>query len=340
MPEPRIDPDRVPGRDPAGNRLRDGRIPLLVLGGPTASGKTSLSLALAGALDGEIVSADSMQVYRGMDIGTAKATPAEQARAAHHLIDICDPQEDFDVARYVPLARGAIREIASRGRLPILVGGTGFYIQAVLKDLDFSEGEPDSALREELREYAETHGAGALHARLWEADPESAAAIHPNNLKRVIRALEYYRETGEKLSDLNRRQQEAPSPYRYFYAVLDMPRAELYRRIDRRVGQMLEAGLREEVARLKAAGCRRGMSSMQALGYKEILDEMDGLCTAAEAEEKIRRESRRYAKRQLTWFRRENAVRFDRSCYDSEQALTEAVLRGWRAFLQGAGQRP
>jgi len=307
--------------------------PLLVIAGPTGVGKTALSLALAERLNGEIVSADSMQVYRGMDIGTAKATAAERARVPHHLIDVCEPTEPFDVAVYTELAEAAVRDIQSRGKLPIVVGGTGFYIQALLKGLDFSEGAQDPVFREEMNRLADEVGNEALHRLLEKADPAAAAAIHPNNRKRVIRAMEYFRETGRRLSETNEEQKGQAPKHPALLIVLTLPREELYRRIDRRVDGMLAAGLREEVAALQERGCRRGMVSMQALGYKEILDELDGLLTPEEAEAKIRQESRRYAKRQLTWFRREkSAVWLDKSQFGSEEELTEETVRLWVTF--------
>ncbi len=306
--------------------------PLLVLAGPTAAGKTELSLRLAEALQGEIISADSMQVYRGMDIGSAKIPPEERRGVPHHLLDVCEPEESFDVAAYVAMAAAAAEEIYGSGHLPMLVGGTGFYIQAVLRGIDFSEGDRDEAYRRQLADLAAAEGNEALHARLAEVDPASAAAIHPNNVKRVIRALEYYRETGKRLSEVNEAQKALDSPYDFKYFVLNLPREELYRRIDRRVDVMLEQGLLEEVRKLRERGCRRGMVSMQGLGYKELLDHLDGLCTLDEATAKIKQESRRYAKRQLTWFRREkNVIWIEKSLFPDEDALLAEVLRIWRA---------
>ncbi|MBO4838575.1 MAG: tRNA (adenosine(37)-N6)-dimethylallyltransferase MiaA [Lachnospiraceae bacterium] len=299
---------------------------VIVLTGPTAVGKTALSLRLAETLDGEIVGADSMQVYRGMDVGTAKATPEERARVPHHLIDVADPSQDFSVAEYVPLAEAALRDILSRGRLPLICGGTGFYIQALLKGLDFSE-ERESSLRERLRERMEQEGPEALHRELAAVDPAAAAAIHPNNRKRVIRALEYYQETGRRISDLNQAQQTQESPYRVLYLVLDLPREQLYRRIDQRVDQMLAQGLEEEVRSLLAQGVPAGSTAMQALGYKEMREYLEGRCTREEAADRIKLGSRHYAKRQLTWFRREKeAVWIDKSRYDNEEELFRAVL--------------
>ena len=299
---------------------------VIVLTGPTAVGKTALSLRLAETLDGEIVGADSMQVYRGMDVGTAKASAKERARVPHHMIDVADPARDFSVAEYVPMAEAALRGILARGRLPLICGGTDFYIQALLKGLDFSE-ERESGLRRQLQERMEREGPEALHRELAKIDPAAAAAIHPNNRKRVIRALEYHRETGQRISDLNQAQQEQESPYRVLYLVLDLPRETLYRRIEERVDQMFAQGLEEEVRALLAQGVPAGSTAMQALGYKEMLDFLEGRCTREEAADRIKLGSRHYAKRQLTWFRREkDAVWLDKSRFAGEEDLFRAAL--------------
>ena len=308
--------------------------PVIVLAGPTAVGKTELSLRLAEALDAEIISADSMQVYRGMDIGTAKASPEERARVPHHLIDVADPSEDFSIARYVSLAGEALRQIHSRGKIPLIVGGTGFYIQALIKDLDFSEEKGESPLRETYRRIAEEEGAGALHGRLKSVDPVSAAAIHPNNLKRVIRALEYYEETGRPISSLNESQAEQESPYRVLYFVLDLPRAELYRRIEKRVDQMMEEGLTEETKRLLSQGIPADATAMQSIGYKELAGYLQGVCTKEEAVRQIKLASRHYAKRQITWFKREkDTVWIRKDEYPGEEALLQHLLAVCRQFL-------
>ncbi len=284
--------------------------PLIILTGPTAVGKTSLSIRLARALDGEIISADSMQVYRHMDIGSAKVTFEEMEGVPHHLIDILEPQEEFNVAAFQSLAQKALDGIYSRGHIPIVAGGTGFYIQALLYDIDFKENESGSHIRKELEALGREKGSEYLHALLLQIDPESARQIHANNQKRVIRAIEYYRLTGEPISVHNRQEREKSSPYRFYYYVLTCDRALLYERIDRRVEEMLEAGLVEEVERLKESGCHRGMVSMQGLGYKEILDYLDGQRTLLEAVRVLKRDTRHFAKRQLTWFRRERDVRW------------------------------
>lgn len=287
--------------------------PLIVLTGPTAVGKTSLSIKLAKAIGGEIISADSMQVYRHMDIGSAKITAHEMEGVPHHLIDVLEPDQDFNVVTFQHMAKEALEEIYSHHRIPIIAGGTGFYIQALLYDIDFKENDDESLVRRELEELAAREGEGApavLHAMLEEIDPESAARIHANNVKRVIRAIEYYRLTGERISVHNQEERVKESPYNFLYYVVNTQRPVLYGRIDRRVDQMMEHGLVEEVQALKAMGCHRGQTSMQGLGYKEILDYLDGRCTLDEAVYILKRDTRHFAKRQLTWFKRERDVRW------------------------------
>ena len=282
--------------------------PLIVIAGPTATGKTSLSVALAKRIGGEIISADSMQVYRHMDIGSAKITEEEMEGVPHHLIDILDPTEDFNILLFQRYASKAIREIRERGHIPILAGGTGFYIQAVTRDIDFTDAEENSAVRARLEQLSAEKGSLYLHEELKKVDPESAEKIHPNNIKRVIRALEFYELNHYPISAHNACEKERPSPYNLAYFVLDMPRDELYRRIDLRVDQMLENGLVREVTELQKMGCSRGMTSMQGLGYKEILDYLQGETDFDEAVRILKRDTRHFAKRQLTWFRRENDV--------------------------------
>ena len=284
--------------------------PMIILTGPTAVGKTDLSIQLAKAINGEIISADSMQVYRHMDIGSAKVTPEEMDGVPHHLIDVLEPEEEFNVVVFQKLAKEALTGIYERGHIPIIVGGTGFYIQALLYDIDFTENDGDTAIRRELEKLAQTQGAGCLHQMLQEIDPESAAAIHQNNVKRVIRAIEFYRQTGKKISLHNEQEREKQSPYQFLYYVLDTDRKILYERIDRRVDLMMEHGLVDEVKHLADMGCTRDMVSMQGLGYKEILDALDGTISLDEAVYIIKRDTRHFAKRQLTWFKRERDVRF------------------------------
>lgn len=282
--------------------------PLIVLTGPTAVGKTALSIELAKAVDGEILSADSMQVYRGMDIGSAKIRPREMQGVPHHLIDVLDPDQEFNVVVFQRLCRQAMEGIYGRGRIPILAGGTGFYIQAVLRDIDFTENEENTDYRRHLEQLAAAEGPQILHEMLQAVDPASAEAIHAHNVKRMIRALEFHHLTGERISGHNEREAERQSPYRYCYFVLNDDRERLYRRIEERVDRMLDEGLVEEVRRLTERGCRRDMVSMQGLGYKEILDYLAGELPLEEAVHRIKQGTRHFAKRQLTWFRRERDV--------------------------------
>lgn len=303
--------------------------PLVILTGPTAVGKTRLSVELAKRIDGEIISADSMQVYRGMDIGSAKVTAEEMQGIPHYLIDEFDPWEEFHVVKFQEYARRYIQEIASRGKIPILAGGTGFYIQAVLYDIDFTENGGDTAYRNQLELLAAEKGAQTLHEMLRQVDPESADTIHANNVKRTIRALEYFHETGEKISAHNEAERKKESPYNYAYFVLNDLRERIYRNIDLRVDLMLEKGLLEEVRRLREQGCSRDMVSMQGLGYKEILDYLEGRCPLEEAVRILKRDTRHFAKRQLTWFRREREVLWihkDRFGYEDE-AILEYMIR-------------
>lgn len=298
--------------------------PLIVLTGPTAVGKTALSLSLAKKVGGEIISADSMQVYKGMDIGSAKIMPDEMQGVAHHLIDVLDPSDEFHVVHFAELAKKAMEIIWEKGKIPILAGGTGFYIQAVLYDIDFTENGGDDGYRCGLEKFARENGAERLHEQLKAVDPVSAEKIHANNVKRVIRALEYYHQTGEPISAHNEKERRKESPYAFAYFVLNDRRERLYTRIDARIDEMLEAGLVEEVQRLKENGCHRGMVSMQGLGYKEILEYLDGACTLEEAVYKLKRDTRHFAKRQLTWFKRERDVIWldkDRFDYDEDKIL-------------------
>ncbi len=267
-------------------------------------------MQLAKALGGEIISADSMQVYRHMDIGSAKVTREEMEGVPHHLIDVLEPTEEFNVVTFQTLAKQALSEIRSRGRIPIVAGGTGFYIQALLYDIDFTEHDGDSGMRNELEELSRIQGPEYLHQMLAEVDPESAEAIHAHNVKRVIRAIEYFRQTGEKISTHNQKEREKEPPYDFFYYVLNTDRPVLYERIDRRVDQMMDAGLLEEVRALSAMGCTRDLVSMQGLGYKEILDYLEGRCSLSEAVTILKRDTRHFAKRQITWFKRERDVRW------------------------------
>ena len=282
--------------------------PLIILTGPTAVGKTAASIGLAKAVNGEIISADSMQVYRTMDIGSAKITPEEMDGVPHHLVDVLEPEEEFNVVRFQQMAKDAMEGIYKRGRIPVIVGGTGFYIQAVLYDIDFTENDGNPAYRRELEQAAAEKGPEYLHEPLEKIDPRSAEEIHAHNVKKVIRALEFYHQTGQKISEHNTREREKSSPYDSAYFVLTDDRAALYGRIDRRVDLMMELGLLDEVRRLKERGVKRESTAMQGLGYKELLAYLDGEYPLDEAVRIIKRDTRHFAKRQLTWFRRERDV--------------------------------
>lgn len=300
--------------------------PLVILTGPTAVGKTALSIMLAKAIGGEIISVDSMQVYRYMDIGTAKIKPEETEGVPHHLIDVLNPTEDFNVTAFQTMAKQAINEIYSRGRIPIVTGGTGFYIQSLLYDISFEETE-FSSYREELTAYYEAYGAHALHEELKKVDPVSYEEIHENNVKRVIRALEFYHDTGYPISEHNKAQRQKESPYNFEYFVLNDDREVLYRRIEKRIDTMIEQGLIEEVQSLLDYGCQPDMVSMQGLGYKEIISYLNGECSLEEAVYILKRDTRHFAKRQLTWFRREKEVTWiDRTSFSSEEEMLEYML--------------
>ena len=283
---------------------------LIILTGPTAVGKTALSVELAKEIGGEIISADSMQVYKYMDIGSAKITPDEMQGISHHLVDILDPKEEFNVFLFQKLAKEAMEKIYSNGHIPILVGGTGFYIQSVLYDIDFTDNDADTPYRNELEKLALEKGAEHLHNLLRKVDAESADAIHANNVKRVIRALEYYKLTGKPISQHNKTEREKESPYNFCYFVLNDERSKLYERIEQRVDKMVTDGLIDEVKRLKNMGLDRSFVSMQGLGYKEILAYLEGEYDLERALYLIKRDTRHFAKRQLTWFRREREVQF------------------------------
>lgn len=282
--------------------------PLIILTGPTAVGKTNLSIKLAKLVGGEIISADSMQVYKGMDIGSAKVTTEEMEGVPHHLIDILEPWEEFNVVVFQRKCKEAIAGIYERGHIPILTGGTGFYIQAVLKDIDFTENEDNTEYREQLEALGEEKGAKHLHEMLREIDPESAEAIPVNNKKRVIRALEFYHFTSQKISEHNKQESEKEPAYNFCYFVLNDDRDKLYERIEQRVDIMLKNGLEDEVYHLLEKGCARDMVSMQGLGYKEMIDYLEGKITLDEAIYIIKRDTRHFAKRQITWFKREKEV--------------------------------
>lgn len=284
--------------------------PLIVIAGPTASGKTSVSVALAKAIGGEIISADSMQVYKGMDIGTAKVTQSEMDGVPHHLIDVLSPDEGCSIAKFQSMVKDALEDIYSRGKIPILAGGTGFYIQAIVNDIAFEETPPDLSYRHSLETIAAEEGGDTLYEELKAVDPASAIAIHSNNTKRIIRALEYHHFTGERISDHNEVEKEKTSPYNLAFYVLTMERGRLYERINHRVDLMLEEGLVDEVQGLLNQGYTLDLVSMQGLGYKEIVGAINKESSLEAAVELLKRDTRRFAKRQLTWFRREKQVQW------------------------------
>lgn len=307
--------------------------PLIILTGPTAAGKTKASIGLAKAVGGEIISADSMQVYKEMDIGSAKIKPEEMEGVPHHLIDVLEPDEEFHVVRFQQMAKEAMEKIYSNGHIPIVVGGTGFYIQALLYDIDFTEHERSDGYRKELLDFAEKNGAKALHERLQAVDFKAAEKIHFHNVKRVVRALEFYQQSGEPISEHNEREQNKESPYQFFYFVLNDDRERLYERINRRVDKMLAEGLLEEVMALKNKGYTKELVSMQGLGYKELLDYLDGACTFEEAVYKIKRDTRHFAKRQLTWFKRErDVIWIDKKACDYDE---NKILSTMLTYMEG-----
>ncbi len=304
---------------------------LIIIAGPTASGKSAAAVSLAKRINGSILSADSMQVYRGMDIGSAKVTPEEMQGIPHELIDILDPTQEWNVVRFQKEAKAAIQRIHESGRIPIVAGGTGFYIQALLYDIDFTATNEDTGFRKEMEELARTKGNEALYERLLKADPAAAAAIHPNNVKRVIRALEFTRETGGSIAAHNEEQKKRPPAYDAAYYVLSRDRAHLYERIDKRVDRMMEQGLLEEVIRPKEQGLDLSYVSMQGLGYKQLLEYLDGKCSLEEAVHQIKLQTRHFAKRQITWFKREkDAVWIDADAYETADTLAQELERRCR----------
>lgn len=307
--------------------------PLIILTGPTAVGKTKASIGLAKAVGGEIICADSMQVYRGMDIGSAKIRKEEMEGIPHYLVDVLEPDEEFHVVRFQQMAKEAMKKIYANGHIPIVVGGTGFYIQALLYDIDFTENDGDTSYREELETFAKEHGEEALHDKLRAIDPKSAQEIHYHNVKRVIRALEFYHQSGIPISVHNAAEREKQSPYEAFYFVLNDERAHLYERINQRVDAMIEEGLVSEVKALKDKGYTKDMVSMQGLGYKEMFDYLEGECTLEEAIYRIKRDTRHFAKRQITWFKREkNVIWIDKKACDYDE---KKVLSTMLTYMEG-----
>ncbi len=299
---------------------------LVIIGGPTAVGKTKISIELAKRISGEIISADSMQVYKGMDIGTAKVTAEEMQGVPHHMIDILDPKEDFNVVEFSKRVKAIISYLHEKDRIPILVGGTGFYIQSVLYDIDFTDNDNDMTFRHELEEEAKTKGGEVLHERLKAIDPEAAESIHPNNVKRVIRALEFYEKSKGKISEHNKEQRAKKSPYEYHYFALTNERSRIYDNIEKRVDLMLDMGLVEEVRTLLKNGVPRTNVSMQGLGYKEIAAFIEGEISLDEAIYILKRDTRHFAKRQITWLKREpDVIWFDKSRMSDEEILSNMI---------------
>lgn len=307
--------------------MNTAKKPLIILTGPTAVGKTALSIKMAQQINGQMISADSMQVYRHMDIGTAKISIEEMQGIPHYLIDVLEPTEEFNIVRFQQMAKAALEQIYATGAIPIVVGGTGFYIQSLLYDIQFEESNEDTGYRDALQQLATDRGPEYLHRLLAEVDPAAASGIHAHNVKRVIRALEFYHQTGTRISEHNEEQRKRTSPYQFLYFVLNDDRQALYARIDQRIDQMLEAGLVTEVRMLKDMGCTRDMVSMQGLGYKEILDYLEGRCTLDDAIYILKRDTRHFAKRQLTWFRREpDVIWLNRTDYPDDTAILQDML--------------
>lgn len=307
--------------------------PLVILTGPTAVGKTELSIKLAKAINGAIISADSMQIYKHMDIGTAKITKQEMAGIAHFLVDELEPSEEFNVVIFQQKAKQAIDEIYSLGKIPIIVGGTGFYIQSVLYDIDFTENNNDIEYRQYLEQLAKEKGSGYIHEMLKQVDEISARDIHANNVKKVIRALEYYKQTGKPISKHNEEQSQNESPYNFIYFVLNNDRELLYQRIDKRVDDMVEKGLFDEVKKLKDIGYDKSYVSMQGIGYKEVFDYLNSDISYEDSIYILKRNTRHFAKRQLTWFKREKNVTwmnyqdYNNSCDNILDAMLDKLYK-------------
>ena len=301
---------------------------ILCIVGPTAVGKTELSLQLAEALSGEIVSADSMQVYREMDIGTAKLPMNQRRGIVHHMIDVAEPTEAYTVHRYAVHARKVIEEIALRNKTPIVVGGTGLYVRALTEHFDFTETREDEVLRAQLTARAEREGVARLHEELGLRDPEAANRIHPNDLRRIIRALEVNEITGKTLEE---NWSAGERPYEAMMVGLTLSREALYKRIETRVDEMIDGGLLHEVERLRALGCQRGMASMQAIGYRQVFDFFDGLLSFEAMVDEIKKASRRYAKRQWSWYRSDQRVHWYDRTEDGMilETIRDRVLQGW-----------
>ena len=300
---------------------------LIILAGPTASGKTSVSIDLAKRLGGEIISADSMQVYKYMDVGTAKISVEEMQGVKHHLIDVLDPKEDFNIVKFQNMVKCSIEEIVKNGHIPILVGGTGFYIQSVIYDIDFNNEDDNSSVRKKLKEEYDAFGADFMHEKLKKIDIVSAQNIHKNNKKRIIRAIEYFLINNEPISSHNEVQREKKSPYDYRFFVLNPPRDILYERINKRVDIMVENGLVDEVKKLREMGLSTANISMQGIGYKEIIEYLDGEVSLETAIENIKQNTRHMAKRQVTWFKREKGVIYvDPFSFESNDKIVDYMI--------------
>lgn len=300
---------------------------MIILTGPTAAGKTELSIGLAKEVNAEIISADSMQVYKKMDIGTAKIRLEEMQGVKHYLVDELDPSEEFHVARFQEMAKNALKEIYAKGKIPLVVGGTGFYIQGLLYDIDFTKEDGDRSYREFLGKKVKEEGKEVLHKMLCNVDPVSAEKIHPNNVKRVIRALEFYQVNGFPISKHNEEEAQKQSPYNFVYFVLNHKRDILYDRINRRVDLMVQEGLIDEVRKLKEEGYKKSMVSMQGIGYKQVFEYLEGNMSLEETIDIIKRDTRHFAKRQLTWFGREREVTMiDKSKFQSEDEIFKYML--------------
>lgn len=300
---------------------------LIILAGPTASGKTSVSIDLAKRLGGEIISADSMQVYKYMDVGTAKISVEEKQGVKHHLIDVLNPKEDFNIVKFQNMVKCSIEEIVKNGHIPILVGGTGFYIQSVIYDIDFNNEDDNSSVRKKLEEEYDAFGADFMHEKLKKIDIVSAQNIHKNNKKRIIRAIEYFLMNNEPISSHNEVQREKKSPYDYRFFVLNPPRDILYERINKRVDIMVENGLVDEVKKLREIGLSTANISMQGIGYKEIIEYLDGLVSLETAIENIKQNTRHMAKRQVTWFKREKDVIYvDPFSFESNDKIVDYMI--------------
>ena len=300
---------------------------LIILAGPTASGKTSVSIDLAKRLGGEIISADSMQVYKYMDVGTAKISVEEMQGVKHHLIDVLDPKEDFNIVKFQNMVKCSIEEIVKNGHIPILVGGTGFYIQSIIYNIDFNNEDDNSSIRKELEEEYDTYGADFMYERLKKIDMVSADSIHKNNKKRIIRAIEYFMINNIPISLHNEAQRKKSSPYDYRFFVLNPPRDILYERINQRVDIMVVKGLVDEVKSLKERGLSMANISMQGIGYKEILEYLEGDTTLETAIENIKQNTRHMAKRQVTWFKREKDVIYvDPFSFESNEKIVDYMI--------------